>query len=63
MKLIKTRQEEDLLLLKTKLGSLEAENKELVERNEQLVENKKKIELKIKELESEINRFSISNKN
>ena len=38
----KNRQEEDLACLKTKLGSLEAENKELVEGNEQLAENEKK---------------------
>ena len=62
LKLIKTRQEEDLLLLKTKLGSLEAENKELVERNELMAENQKKSELKIKEFESEIYRFSIPKK-
>ena len=45
-------------MLKTKLGSLEAENKELVERNEQLAENEKKSKLIVKELEIKINKFS-----
>ena len=63
LKLIKTRQEENMVLLKTKFRNLEAENKELVERNELMAENEKKSELKIKEFESEINQFQISNKN
>ena len=46
-------------MLKTKLGSLEDKNKELVERNKnELAENEKKSKLIVKELEIKINKFS-----
>ena len=51
---MKTRQEEDLMRLNTRIGNLEAENKELVERNERMVEDEKKSALEIRELESKI---------
>jgi len=59
---IKSRQEEDLACLKAKLGSLEAENKELVDRNEQMAVNEKRIKLIVKELENKVNEFSTHNK-
>ena len=58
----KSRQEKELTCLKTKLGSLEAKNKELVKRNEQLTENGKKSKLIVKKLVIKVNEFSTNSK-
>ena len=62
LKVVKSRQEEDLTCLKAKLNGLEAENKELVERNELMAENEKKSKLMVKELEARVGEMTDNNK-